>query len=212
HDLRAPLRAIDSFSRILMDEEIEHLSTEGKRQLSTIRMNTVRMSRLIDDLLEFSRLSRSELQKIHFNMEVVVKTIAREAINAEPLRSFELSIHPMPKAFGDPSLMRQVLSNLIGNAVKFTKNCAVAKIEIGGIESEHDISYYVKDNGAGFDMKYADKLFGVFQRLHTLSEFEGTGVGLAIVHRIIHRHGGTIQPFGEVGNGAILHLRYRSSK
>ncbi len=204
HDLRAPLRAIDSFSKILLDEELERLSMDGKRQLSMIRTNTSRMGRLIDDLLEFSRMNRAEIKKILFAIEAFSTSIVNDLKNSEVNRHITVTIRPLPKAFGDPSLIRQVLTNLIGNAFKFTKHREIAEIEIGGVESDHDTSYYIKDNGAGFDMRYADKIFGVFQRLHAQQEYEGTGVGLAIVHRIIQRHGGSIQAYGEVGNGAIF--------
>ena len=204
HDLRAPLRAIDTFSRILFEEEVVHLSDNGKRQIALIRENTARMNRLIDDLLEFSRSNRSEIKKMPFDMNILVRKILTDVTSTNPERKIEAQIHSMPKVFGDPSLFRQVFINLIGNAVKFSKHRDISIIEIGGSESTMETTFYIKDNGAGFDMRYLDKLFGIFQRLHTESEFEGTGVGLAIVHRIIQRHGGTIQAVGEIDNGATF--------
>lgn len=204
HDLRSPLRAIDSFSRILLEEEMEHISENGKRQVSLIRGNTLRMSRLIDDLLEFSRTNRSELKRMPFDIGLLAKKIIAEFASADPGRVIESHIQTIPKIFGDPSLFRQVFVNLIGNALKFSKHRETSTIEIGGFESESETTVFIKDNGAGFDMRYADKLFGVFQRLHTESEYEGTGVGLAIVQRIIQRHGGTIRAQAALDKGATF--------
>ncbi len=192
HDLRAPVRAIDSFTKILGDEEEKQLSEEGKRLLKTIRNNTSRMGRMIDDLLQFSRTSRAEISKVHFDMNLIAAKVLEETIIGEKHRSISTVVHPLPAAYGDPSLVRQVLVNLISNSVKFTRNRETALIEIGGSVNGNECRYYVKDNGTGFDMKYADKLFGVFQRLHSQNEFEGTGVGLAIVHRVIQKHAGRI--------------------
>jgi PAS domain S-box-containing protein len=192
HDLRAPVRAIDSFSKILADDEEQRLSEEGKRQLKSIRANTSRMGRMIDDLLQFSRTSRAEIKKVNFDMNTIASKVLEESLQGEKQRSFSTVIHPMPQAIGDPSLLRQVLVNLISNAVKFTRHCETAVIEIGGETKDGNCIYFVKDNGTGFDMRYVDKLFGVFQRLHAQSEFEGTGVGLAIVNRILQKHAGRI--------------------
>jgi light-regulated signal transduction histidine kinase (bacteriophytochrome) len=155
-------------------------------------------------LLEFSRMNRAEIKKISFNVDSFVKNISSELIQTVHDASIEMKIHELPKGFGDPSLIRQVLVNLIGNAIKFSSHNAEPVVEIGGEENERETLFYVKDNGIGFDMKYADKLFGVFQRLHSQKEFEGTGVGLAIVQRIIQRHGGSVRAYGEPGKGATF--------
>ncbi|NUN69699.1 MAG: PAS domain S-box protein [Bacteroidetes bacterium] len=204
HDLRAPVRAIDSFTKILSDEEEARLSAEGKRLLNNVRANTSRMGRMIDDLLQFSRASRAEILKVPFDMGALMTKVAEEARAVEPQRSIRISVLPLPKAFGDPSLLRQVAVNLVGNAVKFTRHRAEAQIEIGGVETDGELTYWVKDNGTGFDMRYADKLFGVFQRLHGQQEFEGTGVGLAIVHRILQKHGGSITVQSQEGTGTTF--------
>lgn len=193
HDLRAPVRAIDSYTKILTDEEEERLGPEGKRLLQNVRANTARMGRMIDDLLQFSRASRAEITKVSFDMQAMVTKVADEACAGETNRTVRVAVGFLPTAFGDPSLLRQVVVNLIANAVKFTRQRAEALIEVGGADADGLLTYWVKDNGTGFDMKYADKLFGVFQRLHNQQEFEGTGVGLAIVHRILQKHGGTIR-------------------
>lgn len=204
HDLRAPVRAIDSFTKILSDEEESRLSMEGKRLLNSVRSNTARMGRMIDDLLQFSRASRAEIKKVAFDMGPLIAKVAEEARAVEMNRAVRIVVHPLPPAFGDPSLLRQVAVNLIGNAVKFTRNRTEAEIEIGGAVTEAQITYWVKDNGTGFDMRYVDKLFGVFQRLHSQQEFEGTGVGLAIVHRILQKHGGSISVQSDPGIGTTF--------
>jgi PAS domain S-box-containing protein len=204
HDLRAPLRAIDTFSRILFEENLGQINENGTKQISLIRENTQRMNRLIDDLLEFSRTNRSEMKQMPFDMTILVRKIISEHTSAEPERKIEIHLDPLPKVIGDPSLFRQVFINLIGNALKFSKQRDITIIHIGGSETETETTIFIKDNGAGFDMRYADKLFGVFQRLHTESEYSGTGVGLAIVQRIIQRHGGTIRAEAEPDKGATF--------
>ncbi|GEM_PF-3116113 len=222
HDLRAPLRAINSFTKFLIEDENKRLSAEGRRHTSIIRKNTERMSRLIDDLLEFSRASRKEMYKVNFNIEQLAKQTLDGLLEVEPDRTIESTILPLPNAYGDPSLIRQVLVNFLSNAIKFSKKRADTKIEIGCLESPVDGAasattrreeniYYVKDNGAGFDMKYVDKLFGVFHRLHKEEEYEGTGVGLAIVQRIIQRHGGRVWVHSEVDNGATFYFALSNS-
>ena len=204
HDLRAPLRAIDTFSRVLFEENLDRISENGNRQISLIRENTLRMGRLIDDLLEFSRTNRGELKRMLFDMNFLVTKILNDLIAAEPERVVEVHVDPMPKVFGDPSLFRQVFINLIGNALKFSRQRELTVIHIGAVDRETETMIFIKDNGAGFDMRYAEKLFGVFQRLHPESEFAGTGVGLAIVQRIIQRHGGTIRAESEPSKGAAF--------
>lgn len=204
HDLRAPVRAIDSFAKILNDEEAPRLSDEGKRLLMTVRTNTARMGRMIDDLLQFSRASRAEIQKTRFDMTRIVTKLLDEAVAAERGRRIVTTVRPMPEAYGDASLLRQALVNLISNAVKFTRKRDRAVIEIGGTVRDGMTVFTVTDNGTGFDMRYKDKLFGVFQRLHSQQEFEGTGVGLAIVHRIVQKHGGTVDVTSAVDDGTTF--------
>ena len=205
HDLRAPLRAIDGFSRIVQDDYAPKLNEEGVRMLGVIRSEAQRMGRLIDDLLVFSRLGRQRIEDVEIDMEAMVKKIFEEQIAMEPSRVIRLNLLQLPSAFGTEAMIRQVWSNLISNAIKFTSKREVAEIEIGvktGKAGEN--VYFIKDNGAGFDMRYADKLFGVFVRLHSTEEFPGNGVGLALVQRIVHRHGGKVWGEGEVGKGAIF--------
>lgn len=206
HDLRTPLRAIDGFSQVLLEDHREKLDKEGRRVLDIIRDNTGRMGELISDLLTFSRLGRKEIRKIKINMENLARAIFEELRSATPQGKLKTMINVLPSAFGDESLIREVLTNLISNAIKFSKNEKSPVIEVGGKSENYENIYYVKDNGVGFDMKYSDKLFGVFQRLHSQQEFKGTGVGLAIVRRIIERHGGRVEAEGKVGKGAIFYF------
>ncbi|MGC1377711.1 MAG: PAS domain S-box protein [Anaerolineales bacterium] len=204
HDLRAPLRAIDGFSRILFDE-IGPLSTpEIQRYLNVIRDNAQQMGRLIDDLLSFSRLSRQPLKKMTFSPLDLINQVQTTLSPVTDGRSLELVIADLPPCEGDPALLKQVWMNLLSNAIKFTRGRDPARIEIGASVRPGEVVYFIKDNGAGFDMRYADKLFGVFQRLHYSEEYEGTGVGLAIVQRIIRRHGGHVWAEGELGHGATF--------
>jgi two-component system sensor kinase len=209
HDLRAPLRAIDGFSRMLLKDYAGKLDDDGRRKLNVIRNNTQTMGRLIDDLLSFSRLGRKEITRTILDMEGLVQTVWRELTVLNRDRNLKLILKDLPKGTGDQSLLGQVLFNLLSNAVKFSKSRETAVVEVGSFrEGEKDI-YYVKDNGVGFDMQYYNKLFGVFQRLHSAEEFEGTGVGLAIVERIIHRHGGKVWAEGEPGRGATFYFTLR---
>jgi PAS domain S-box-containing protein len=203
HDLRAPLRAVDGFSRLLIDEHAARLDDEGRRMLGVIRGEAQRMGQLIDDLLAFSRTSRQQVDPLPIDMHAMAREVFAELSAFEPDRTLRLELHPMPQALGTPAMIRQVWVNLIGNAIKFTRKRPVAEIEIGsrGNPSGGWV-YYVKDNGAGFDMRYAGQLFGVFQRLHGQSEFGGTGVGLALVRRILQRHGGRVWAQAEVDRGA----------
>jgi PAS domain S-box-containing protein len=206
HDLRSPLRAIEGFARILMEDRGEKLDGESLRLLNVIRSNTRIMGDLIDDLLAFSRLGRQEVRAQKIDMGGLVTSIFGELGAQDPERQMQLILNPLPAAFGDRNLINQVLVNLLGNAVKFTKSREKAIIEVGGwTEGKEDI-YFVKDNGVGFDMRYVDKVFGVFQRLHRREEFEGTGVGLAIVQRIINRHGGRVWATGKVNSGAAFYF------
>ncbi len=205
HDLRAPLRAINGFSRMLLKSE-QALDHETNRRIQVIRENAVKMDRLINDILSFSRSGRVSVSFKKINMGQVVKDVWQEQLIINPDRKLELRMEDLPGAQGDPLLIGQVLSNLLANAVKFTRHRKKAVIEVGGEVKGKESIYYVRDNGTGFDMKYYDKLFGVFQRLHSESEYEGTGVGLAIVQRIIHRHGGRVWAEGEVGKGATFYF------
>lgn len=202
HDLRTPLRAIDGFSRILADDYSSVLDEEGRRLLGVIRTNTSRMSDLIRDLLEFARVSRRSLNPVPTDIGHLVRTIAGRLIAADESRAIELKIGDVPPAVVDPSMFEQVLANLLSNAVKYTRNRNPARIVFEGRRDDGRVIYSVQDNGAGFDMRYADKLFGVFQRLHHNDEFEGTGVGLAIVKRVVERHNGRVWAEGEVEKGA----------
>ena len=206
HDLRAPLRAIEGFSRMLIRNSGEKLDEDGRRRLGLISDNVRKMGQLIDDLLAFSRLGRAAISPLHLDMGELAKEVWDELCGINPGRCMELRRGSLPAAFGDRALIRQVLANLLSNAVKFTRTREAAVIEIGGSRNGNEIRYYVKDNGTGFDMRFYDKLFTVFQRLHSEEEFEGTGVGLAIVQRIIHRHGGRVWAEGEVDRGASFYF------
>ncbi len=206
HDLRTPLRAIDGFSQILLEDYPDKLDREGRRVLSVIRDNTGRMGKLIEDLLTLSRLGRKEMGKTKINMEKLTRGVFEELKGVTPEGKLRMKMNDLPPAGGDESLIREVLVNLLSNAVKFSKNEKSPVIEVGGTLEDNENIYYVKDNGVGFDMKYRDKLFGVFQRLHSQQEFKGTGVGLAIVQRIIHRHGGRVWAEGKVNKGATFYF------
>lgn len=206
HDLRAPLRAIDGFSRVVLEDYIDKLDDEGKRYLNIIGSNTKKMGQLIDDLLVFSRLGRQELRASGIDMGKLAKAVSEELKLAAPERKLEFTINTLIPAQGDQAMIRQVFFNLLSNAVKFTRPKERAVIEVDGRSEGNENVYTVKDNGVGFDMQYVNKLFGVFQRLHSSEEFEGTGVGLAIVQRIIHRHGGRVWAGGKVGEGATFYF------
>lgn len=206
HDLRAPLRAIDGFSRILLEDHSGAMDDEGRRWLDVIRRNTQKMGQLIDDLLKFSRMGRHEMISVRINMEELAREVYEEFKAYVPERTIQVKFDELPPSRGDRSMLREVYVNLLSNAIKFTRPREEAVIEIGGAPGETEHTYYVRDNGVGFDMRYVDKLFGVFQRLHSMEAFEGTGVGLAIVQRIIHRHGGRVWAEGAVGQGAALYF------
>lgn len=206
HDLRAPLRSIDGYSRILIEDYSEKLDEEGKRVLNIVIRNALKMGRLIDDLLTFSRVGKQGLSKVTLNMEAMTKMVVNELKALYPEKEIEVTVHPMLEVEGDSAMIRQVLTNLISNAMKYSMKKERPVIEIGSYAKEKRHIYYVKDNGAGFDMRYYDKLFGVFQRLHSANEFEGTGVGLALVHRVIIKHGGEIWAKGKVDEGATFYF------
>ena len=205
HDLRAPLRAVDGFSRILVEDCAPRLGEDGLRMLGVIRSETQRMGQLIDDLLGFSRLGRQQIEPVPIDMRAMAREVFDQLAALDAERKLRLDLRPLPAAFGTHAMIRQVWVNLIGNAIKFTQARETGEIEIGAQEGDADGAiYYVKDNGSGFDMRYVEKLFGVFQRLHTQQEFPGTGVGLALVKRIVQRHGGRIWAEGRVDQGAIF--------
>jgi len=206
HDLRAPLRAIDGYTRILVEDYDACLDAEGKRICGIIRSRVLLIGQLIDELLAFSRLGRVQMQSSLIDMEKSARMAIDELISLETRDRFEVVIEPLPPAIGDPAMLHQVWTNLLANAVKFTSKRSRAVIEVGGQENDDEIIYFVRDNGAGFDMRYADKLFGVFQRLHSEREFEGTGVGLAIVQRVIHRHSGRVWAEGVPDQGATFYF------
>lgn len=208
HDLRAPLRAIDGFSRILVDEHGEQLQGEARRYLQIVRDNTRHMGQLIDDLLTFSRLSRQELRTDEVDLRELVDEAWRELEPFRAGRRVELRVGELPCVHGDPRLLHLVCTNLLGNALKFTRTRDPAVIEIGSHNGDGCPVCYVKDNGVGFDMRYADKLFGVFQRLHRADQFEGTGVGLATVARIVHRHGGRVWAEAVPDQGATFFVAF----
>lgn len=204
HDLRAPLRAIDGFSRIVIDEFGEDLAQEAQRYLNLVRDNAHTMSCLIDNLLTFSRLSRQPLNRQRVDLNELVRESLQTLATGQECRKITYLINPLPACEGDPILLKQVMINLLSNAIKFSSKKPEALIEVGCLEEAREHIYYVKDNGVGFDMQYAPKLFGVFQRLHKVEDYEGTGVGLAIVQRIIHRHGGRVWAMGEINQGATF--------
>ncbi len=206
HDLRAPLRAIDGFSRVILEEYNDKLDDEGKRYLNIVRDNTQKMGQLIEDLLALSRLGRKEMQVSRIDMAKLAKTVFDELKEANPGQNIQLEIKTLPPAYGDQAMIHQVFVNLLSNAIKFTRSKEKAVIEIGCNTQMNENVYYVKDNGVGFDMQYLNKLFGVFQRLHSAEDFDGTGVGLAIVKRIINRHGGKVWAEGKVDEGATFYF------
>ncbi|MDR3573474.1 MAG: PAS domain S-box protein [Anaerolineaceae bacterium] len=206
HDLRTPLRAIDGFSRILLEDYADKLDAEGQRYLNVIRASTGKMDQLISDLLALSRVSRAELHLARIDMRLLASSIYAELASPEIQQKFVFSSSALPLAYGDPTLLRQVWSNLLSNAIKYTLPKDKPSIEVGGYFKDGMNIYYVKDNGVGFNPEYTHKLFGVFQRLHKNDEFEGTGVGLAIVQRILQRHGGQAWAEGKIGQGATIYF------
>jgi PAS domain S-box-containing protein len=203
HDLRAPLRAVDGYARMLEEDYAARLDDEGRRLLSVVRGSSLRMGRLIDDLLTFARLGKQEPSKQLVHMDAVAREAAEEARDGGDAH---VEISELPRAHADRALMQQVWANLLGNAFKYSGKRVDARIEVGGRQDADENVYWVRDNGVGFDMRYAGKLFGVFQRLHGMEEFPGTGVGLAIVQRVVTRHGGRVWAEGQPGQGACFHF------
>jgi PAS domain S-box-containing protein len=206
HDLRAPLRAIDSFSRILEEEHAERLDDEGHRLIRIIRRNAGRMGQLIDDILAFARAGHRELVLADVDLAAMVRDVAQELLPATEGRQVNLTTASLPHVRADNAALRQVLLNLLSNAIKFTRRRSVASIEVRGIDSEREFTCVIRDNGVGFEPQYAHKLFGIFQRLHDAEEFEGTGMGLGIVKRLIDKHGGRVWAEGSPGAGAAFYF------
>lgn len=204
HDLRAPLRGIDGFAHILLQDYSAALDDSGRHYLERVRDGAQRMGQLIDDLLTFSRLNRHALNKRTIALDALFRAVLEDLLEAQPGRQVEFVMADLPPCWGDPALLRQVCLNLLENALKFTRERDTARIEVGYLQAQDVPTYYVKDNGVGFDMRYSDKLFSVFQRFHRVEEYEGTGVGLATVHRIIDRHGGRIWADAAVNEGATF--------
>lgn len=210
HDLRAPLRAVNGYSAMLKEDYWTKLDEEGKRLIETINDNSTRMGILIDDLLAFSRLGRKEIQKIKINMSKMVEEVLIE-LNKSMTHNTNIKVGKLHEVNADYTLLHQVMFNLISNAVKYSSKNVHPLVEIFSEEKNGEIIFSVKDNGVGFDMRFVHKLFGIFQRLHKSKDFEGTGVGLAIVQRIISKHGGTVWAEGEVNNGASFYITLPSS-
>jgi light-regulated signal transduction histidine kinase (bacteriophytochrome) len=205
HDLRAPLRALNGYSKILEEDYGSQLDNEARRLLGNIKYNSQKMGVLIDDLLAFSRLGRKEVKKVMVNANDMVQSVLNEMKgpgNTLPT----LEVAPLAPGEADPVLLHQVWVNLISNAVKYSSKVAAPLVKIGCTETDKEVTYFVSDNGAGFDMRYIDKLFGVFQRLHDSSEFDGTGIGLAIVQRVIAKHRGRVWAEGAIDKGATFYF------
>jgi len=211
HDLRAPLRAIDGFSRVLLEEHAPTLPPEAQHYLNAVRRNSQRMGLLIDDLLAFSHLSRQPLNRQLVKPADLVRQCVDELRSEQQGRRVEIAIGDLPACQADPALLKQVWMNLMANALKYTRKQEVAVIAVSSREQAGACVYFVKDNGVGFDMQYADKLFGVFQRLHRPEDYEGTGVGLAIVQRVIHRHGGRVWAEAAVNQGATFYFTFEGA-
>ncbi|MDM8541180.1 ATP-binding protein [Desulfococcaceae bacterium HSG9] len=206
HDLRAPLRAMIGFSRILMEKFADDLPDKARLYLKTIKDSSLELGNLIDDLLRLSRINRADIQRETINIKQLVEDVFEKIAYKYKDRDIELNIGDLPECHSDPILLKQVVTNLLSNAIKYTRCREIARIEIGSEPSDKEPIYYVKDNGVGFDMRYADELFDVFQRLHQSEEYEGTGVGLAIVKRIVNRHGGNVWAQGKIDEGATFYF------
>jgi light-regulated signal transduction histidine kinase (bacteriophytochrome) len=206
HDLRAPLRSLDGFSQAILEDYADSLDDQGKEWLDNIRASSQKMARLIDDILALSRVVRAELQIQPVNLSDLATSVARELQSAQPERQMDFIITPGLESYGDVNLLRIALTNLLDNAAKFTSKCQQARIEFGITDLEGQKYYFIKDNGAGFDMAYSAKLFKAFQRLHAPEDFPGTGIGLATVERIVQRHGGKILAQAGPGKGATFYF------
>ena len=212
HDLRAPLRSIDGFSSALMEDYADKLDEQANDHLKRIRAATQRMAELIDDLLKLARVTRTEMRTEAVDLSALANSILDECRKTEPNRQVECIVQDHILGHGDPHLLHLVLENLLGNAWKFTSKTPRAMIQFAVADKNGEAVYFVHDNGAGFDMTYAEKLFGAFQRLHTASDFPGIGVGLATVQRIVHRHGGRVSAEGAEGKGATFSFTLEASQ
>ena len=206
HDLRAPIRGMNGFAQVLLDTYSDKLDADGRDWLQEIILNARKMAALIDALLSLARLTRSELSHESVDLSELVRASVARLAAAEPARTVELSVHDHLVANLDPVLARALIENLVGNAWKFTSKVAHPRIEFGRVDAHGEQAFFVRDNGAGFDMAFSSKLFGPFQRLHTADEFPGTGIGLATVQRIVQRHGGRVWAVGAVGEGATVYF------
>jgi PAS domain S-box-containing protein len=206
HDLRAPLRSIDGFSQALLEDCTHALTDQGKSHLHRIRAATQRMGALIDDLLNLSKVTRAQILRERLNLSILARNVVADLRKVQPQREVEVQIEEGLETLGDSRLLRIVLENLLGNAWKFTSHRAHATVEIGATQANGGSAFFVRDNGAGFDPAYTDRLFGAFQRLHSAAEFPGTGIGLATAQRIIRRHGGKIWAEGAVDRGATFYF------
>ncbi|HEY0053831.1 MAG TPA: ATP-binding protein [Pedobacter sp.] len=211
HDLRSPLRAINGFTQVLAEDYADKIDEDGRSVMAEIISNSIRMGELIDNLLEFSQIGKQRLSIANINMKDLVESVIKDLQQQESHRKINVSVKPLANSKGDRNLITQVLINLISNAFKYTGKEAVAHVEIGSYTKNDQEVYYVKDNGVGFDMRYYEKLFGVFQRLHSNNEFEGTGVGLAIIHRIITKHSGKVWAEAKVDEGACFYFSLPST-
>jgi light-regulated signal transduction histidine kinase (bacteriophytochrome) len=212
HDLRAPLRSIDGFSKLLLENHADKLNAKGQDYLRLVREAAQRMGELIDDLLLLSRVGRADLSRVQVDLSGIARTVSEELKKRDSGRQVTVSIEDQLLAEADSGLMRVVFENLFGNAWKFTTKVAEARIEVGTEKQEGVTTFFVRDNGAGFNMDYAKKLFSPFQRLHTESEFPGTGIGLATVHRIVDRHGGRIWASSAENQGATFYFTIPPAK
>jgi two-component system, sensor histidine kinase and response regulator len=212
HDLRAPLRRIDSFGRAVVESQADKLDDVGRHFLDRVREASQQMSQLIDDVLYLSRVTRAELREHEVDLSGLVRLLLERMREAEPTRNVEMKIRPGVLVFGDGQLLRIAIQNLLDNAWKFSNREPIARIEFGTATVLGESAYFVRDNGAGFNMAYVERLFGPFQRLHPSTEFPGSGIGLATVQRIIHRHGGRIWAEGQEGQGATFHFTLGRSR
>ncbi|MDB5022182.1 MAG: hypothetical protein JWQ28_3309 [Pedobacter sp.] len=206
HDLRSPLRAINGFTQVLAEDYEDKFDEDGRELLAEIMANSKRMGELIDNLLEFSHIGKQRLSIANINMTTLAEIVIKDLQRQESHREINVDLQPLTNCKGDRNLIKQVLINLVSNAFKYTGKQELAKVEIGSYTEDNNVVFYIKDNGVGFDMRYYEKLFGVFQRLHSNSEFEGTGVGLAIIHRIIAKHSGKVWAEAQVNKGACFYF------
>ena len=206
HDLRSPLRALDGFARILHEEFAAVLPEEAQEYVRDIRRNAQKMGQLVDDLLTFSRLGRRAVDRRWIAPAALIHEVLEELRLEQASRRLEVVVGDLPACHADPALLKQVWANLLGNAFKYTRRHDPARVEVGCVERDGERVYFVRDTGAGFDMRYAGRLFGVFQRLHKAAEYDGTGVGLAIVQRVVHSHGGRVWAEAAVNRGATFYF------